>query len=583
LVRLFSARRWRLAERFQTEERMKLTRRSFAILLVLLSCGSAAFAGIVKGPYLMYEGSNTGMAVLWQTDVTESDIIRWGTDTTYSLGQASSSEYGDHQHKFVITGLQPGTKYYYQVDGYGSYGAGSFHTAPSSSATSVSLLAYGDTRSDPAAQERVVSMMRSAYAITPALQSLTLHSGDWVAGDTEADWTTQFFGSALSYPQIHAFQSEVPITGARGNHEGLGTVYRKYFPSPYVANFYWSFDYGPAHVIVLDEYVTYAPGSAQYTWLTNDLASTTKPWKILVSHEPGWSAGGGHANNTDLQNYIQPLCEQYGVDFVINGHNHYYSRAVVNGVQHITTGGGGAPLSVPDPTYPYIVVTNASYHYLELGIQDGSSTMTARRVDGAVIDTATVTHGPINTPPLASAGPDQTVIDADGNGAESVSLNGANSYDPDGSISSYAWTDGGITIATGATPTVTLSVGTHTLTLAVTDNLGATATDQVVVTVEPSSGLPGAFSLLSPSNRAKQASTTPLFDWSDSAGADSYTLVVSTSSNLASPVINQAGLTSSSYSSGTRLGSRTKYYWRVTAVTATGSVRSSIFSFTTGR
>lgn len=98
--------------------------------------------------------------------------------------------------------------------------------------------------------------------------------------------------------------------------------------------------------------MSYTPGSAEYNWLTNDLASTTKPWKILLFHEPGWSAGGSHANNTTVQTYIQPLCKQYGVDLVLNGHNHYYSRAVVDGVQHITTGGGGAPLYAPNPTYP---------------------------------------------------------------------------------------------------------------------------------------------------------------------------------------------------------------------------------------
>jgi predicted phosphodiesterase len=366
---------------------MKGLRRSFGILLGLFLCSATAFAGIVKGPYLMHEGPNTEMAVLWQTNVTESDIIRWGTDTTYSLGQAISTEYGDHQHKFVITGLQPGTKYYYQVDGYGS---GSFRAAPSSSATAVKLLAYGDTRSFPADQEQVVSRMRWAYAVDPAFQTIALHAGDWVAGDTETDWSAQFLAS--TNPQTHAFQSEVPIAGARGNHEGAGTYYQKYFPYPYVANFYWSFDYGPAHIIVLDEYVSYATGSAQYSWLTKDLASTTKPWKIILSHEPGWSAGGSHANNTHVQNYLQPLCKQYGVALVINGHNHYYSRAVVDGVQHITTGGGGAPLYAPDPAFPNVVATDESHHYLAIDIQNTTLTTTARRTDGSTIDTVTVTH-----------------------------------------------------------------------------------------------------------------------------------------------------------------------------------------------
>ncbi len=559
---------------------MKTLRRSVGALLLFFICSTPALAAIKKGPYLVYEGQNTSMDVLWQTDVTESNVIRWGTDTSYGLGQATSAEYGtDHQHKFAVAGLQPGTKYYYQVDGYGS---GSFRTAPASSATSVKILAFGDTRTYPANQESVASRMRSAYAADPAFQTLVLHDGDWVAGDTETDWTGQFFVPGSSYPQIHALQAEVPIEGARGNHEGTGTYFKKYYPYPYAGGFYWSYDYGPVHVTVIDQYVSYTPGSAEYNWLTNDLATTTKPWKFLLFHEPGWSAGGSHANNATVQTYIQPLCKQYGVDLVINGHNHYYSRAVVDGVQHITTGGGGAPLYVPDPTYPNIVATDQSFHYLEIDVQGATLNLAARRANGTVIETLTLSHGATNLPPVANAGPDQTVVDADRNGVESVILDGSASYDPDGAISTYTWKEGTATLATAVTAAVDFSVGTHTVSLTVADNQGATATDTEVVTVQTAAA-PGAFTLLSPANGKGQVSKTPSFDWSDSAGASTYSIVVSTNSDLSSPVINQAGLTSSSFTSGVTLASKTTYYWKVTATNAYGSTSSSVFSFTTKR
>ncbi|MFI5295777.1 MAG: metallophosphoesterase [Thermodesulfovibrionales bacterium] len=371
---------------------MKAFWRSIGIVLVLFLCSATVFAGIKKGPYLVYEGSNTSMAVLWQTDATESNIIHWGTDTTYSLGQAPSTEYGDHQHKVVIPGLHPNTKYYYKVDGYG---LGSFHTAPDSSAKSVKILSYGDTRSRPESQELVVARMRVAYASDPAFQSIVLHSGDWVSGDGESYWTSQFFVN--TNPQMHAFQSEVPIEGVRGNHEGAGTYFKKYFPYPYVNSFYWSFDYGPVHIVVLDQYVSYSPGSAQYNWLINDLASTTKPWKILMFHEPAWGAGG-HENNTATQKYLQPLCKKYQIDLVLNGHNHYYARALVDGIPHITNGGGGAPLYTPDATYPNIVITDESLSYCEINIQDTTLALTARRADGSVIETFSLNH------PVAHAG-----------------------------------------------------------------------------------------------------------------------------------------------------------------------------------
>lgn len=104
------------------------------------------------------------------------------------------------------------------------------------------------------------------------------------------------------------------------------------------------------------------------------------------------------------------------------------------------------------------------------------------------IDTFTGASGeatePANQPPIADAGQDQIVSDTDGVAGETVTLNGSGSSDPDGTIVSYSWTEDGGVIATGATPTVEMDNGTHTITLTVTDDNGAIASDQVVITVE---------------------------------------------------------------------------------------------------
>lgn len=59
---------------------------------------------------------------------------------------------------------------------------------------------------------------------------------------------------------------------------------------------------------------------------------------------------------------------------------------------------------------------------------------------------------PANQPPIANAGPDQTIYDIDGNGVPiTVTLNGSASYDPESEGLTYAWTQ------IGGTPTVTLA------------------------------------------------------------------------------------------------------------------------------
>ena len=96
----------------------------------------------------------------------------------------------------------------------------------------------------------------------------------------------------------------------------------------------------------------------------------------------------------------------------------------------------------------------------------------------------TVTINVNNDSPIANAGPDQIVP------GNSVQLDGSGSYDPDGSIVSWSWILGHLDnsaydkTATGETPTVSnLEYGNYTVTLTVTDNHGATGTDEMYLSV----------------------------------------------------------------------------------------------------
>ncbi len=349
-----------------------------------------------KGPYLIYPNNNTQMRVLWQVDVTAGCTIAWGTDTSYSTGNAGTTEYGtDHQHSYTIGSLTPGTKYYYRVTGGSNNWTGNFYAAPAATATNVKFFMYGDTRTNGGSNNTDCGRMISTYTADAAYQTMVLHAGDWVNADSEADYTSQWYN--YTWTNIVNATSNMAFMGCIGNHEGGAGVFMKYHPFPFVAARYFSFDYGPVHVAVVDQYTTYTSGSAQYNWLVSDLSGSTKPWKIIVLHQPAWNAGGSHGNDGTAQSVIQPLAQTYGVQIVLGGHNHLYSRCAVplNGthtIQHITNGVGGAPYYSYDAGQPYVVAgIGSALVVCKVEINGNTLTCTTVRADnGNVVDTLTI-------------------------------------------------------------------------------------------------------------------------------------------------------------------------------------------------
>ncbi|HVY35731.1 MAG TPA: Ig-like domain-containing protein, partial [Candidatus Paceibacterota bacterium] len=150
----------------------------------------------------------------------------------------------------------------------------------------------------------------------------------------------------------------------------------------------------------------------------------------------------------------------------------------------------GGSATITSPTSLITTITN---------LTQGTYTFWLTATDSGGLsnaDSVTITVNPapiVNTPPTANAGADQTITLP----TNSVTLSGAGT-DTDGSITSYVWTkvQGGtatITSPTSASTTVTgLSQGSYDFRLTVSDNSGATAYDDVIVTVNYSqvSGTP---------------------------------------------------------------------------------------------
>jgi len=106
--------------------------------------------------------------------------------------------------------------------------------------------------------------------------------------------------------------------------------------------------------------------------------------------------------------------------------------------------------------------------------------------DGTRITTIVVTKV-VAEPPVAHAGPDQTV-ECMGDSSAQVHLDGSGSIDPNSDIALYEWyehfgTTQEVLLDKGHTADVVLSLGPHVITLRVTDATGKSSTDEVAVNV----------------------------------------------------------------------------------------------------
>ena len=117
--------------------------------------------------------------------------------------------------------------------------------------------------------------------------------------------------------------------------------------------------------------------------------------------------------------------------------------------------------------------------------------------------------GSLNVPPVANAGADQTVTDTGLDGFELVTVDGSSSSDADGSIVSYQWREGETVLASEAVASVLFAVGTHVVTLSVTDDRGATATDSLTITVQPGNTAPVAANVSASPSRGPWSTILP--------------------------------------------------------------------------
>ncbi|KAK4482569.1 hypothetical protein RD792_009729 [Penstemon davidsonii] len=283
-------------------------------------------------------------------------------------------------HHVCLTGLEPHTLYYYRC-GDPSMAAMSdiysFKTMPVSS------------RKNYPRRIAVVGDLGLTYNSTSTIDHLSRNKPDLIlmVGDLcyANLYLTNGTGSdcySCSFPDtpIHeTYQprwdywgrfmqpliSKVPIMMVQGNHEieeqAENRTFASYtsrfaFPnkeSGSSSTFYYSFNAGGVHFIVLGGYVAYNKSDDQFNWLEKDLASVNRevtPWLVATWHPPWYTTYTAHYREAECMKVaMEELLYKYKVDIVFNGHVHAYERSnrVYNytldpcGPVYISIGDGG--------------------------------------------------------------------------------------------------------------------------------------------------------------------------------------------------------------------------------------------------
>lgn len=328
-------------------------------LSALGSCESA-----IEFPRQIIAADNRfGRTIMWQTtpNAFKGEVsvllrdVRSGQEARFTAAKERFSDDGESHDIYTsrLSGLNPGSLYEYTVihDGDSSQprplstdGGGSFE-----------CLIFPDSQSsDYSDWEKLAQAAAERHPDA----ALFINMGDLVDNGEQCSHWKAWFSSLRGIIDKKAF---VPVMG---NHEMYDLNWKVRQPRAYLANFavpgnnsrikygaedaendfdrwYYSFDYGDAHFVVLntqqqelsalteDGSLADALSRRQDEWLKNDLASTNKRWKIVLMHrdvlrygihnrperQPGIEETGRH---------FMPLFEEFGINVVLTAHLHTY-------------------------------------------------------------------------------------------------------------------------------------------------------------------------------------------------------------------------------------------------------------------
>ncbi len=258
-------------------------------------------------------------------------------------------------HSVRFADLEPETMYAYRVGDGETWSAWQQFTTLSDEPKPLEFLYVGDAQND------ILSLwsrlMRQGYSSAPAADFI-VHAGDLVnRGNRDAEWGEWFLAAGWIF-------GKTPSLPTPGNHEypeeaGVGRAltphWRPQFTLP---------ENGPEGLEETCYYVdmqgvrfvalnSNERQQEQAAWLDKLLSDNPNRWTVVTHHHPIHSSAEGR-DNPELRALWQPIYDKYGVDLVIQGHDHSYART------NLAT---GANLQSPNNGTVYVVSVSGPKMY----------------------------------------------------------------------------------------------------------------------------------------------------------------------------------------------------------------------------
>ncbi|MEM6630900.1 MAG: metallophosphoesterase family protein [Bacteroidota bacterium] len=331
----------------------------------------------------------------WETEPHNSQSVTWRTSTVVEKAyaqicvatatpdladrafvyKASSTKLVSDQnialyHSVNFTELLPNTTYAYRVGDSAVWSEWLHFTTASEEQAPFSFIYFGDAQND--LKSRWSRTIRGAYSKMPDADFL-LHAGDLVnRPNSDHEWGEWFYAGGWIYGMM-------PSIATPGNHEYerganrtriLSRHWRPTFRFPQngpkglgMEETVFYMDYQGTRIISLNSTIfsfNKEIAEAQVQWLIPLLENNPNDWTIVTMHYPVYSSKFGR-DNPKLRKVLQPIFETYGVDLVLQGHDHTYGR----GGENIPTG-----TKVQEIEGPVYVVSVSGPKMYDLSMED---------------------------------------------------------------------------------------------------------------------------------------------------------------------------------------------------------------------